>query len=445
MKEKIKVGLFITTYNRPDELRECLESLKHVDLKGVEVLIVDDCSSEQLINLVPEHWSFSSKPKRKGIKDSIRTGYEQLFKTCNFVINLDGDAVVKPNLITELLRLHKLYPDKIITGFHSMTQGRHPIIEHKGDHCIKRTVGGINMAMNKETYAKYVLPSLSGNDNWDRQACINAGSVVCAVPSLVQHIGIKSSMNHNEEMDVAADFCQLSLEDVTLIGATGSDLPGLIKAADISCRDIKFGAVRLLSHLPSNDPRVISIEPLLSKEAYNEFIVRKLHKYVDTPYLLIIQSDGYVLNWKAWNDVFLKYDYIGASWWFKDGMNIGNGGFSLRTKALMQHAAKVMVATYPEDQQICRLQRGKFDEFQFAPAEVADRFSIEAHNTPAQGYNGAFGFHGYNVDYTGWQLPHIPQAPKNIKPSLQPRKVFNVRNGVKTEVVTNPNLYKRRW
>ena len=41
-------------------------------------------------------------------------------------------------------------------------------------------------------------------------------------------------------------------------------------------KDVRFGAVKVLSHLPSDDKRVVPIKPILSKEAYNEFVVRDL-------------------------------------------------------------------------------------------------------------------------------------------------------------------------
>ena len=60
-------------------------------------------------------------------------------------------------------------------------------------------------------------------------------------------------------------------------------------------------------------------------EGYSEFVIRELHKYVDTSHCLLVQWDGYVLNPKSWLPQFLDYDYIGAPW---NGNVVGNGGFS---------------------------------------------------------------------------------------------------------------------
>jgi hypothetical protein len=136
------------------------------------------------------------------------------------------------------------------------------------------------------------------------------------------------------------------------------------------------------------------IEPITSKEAYSEFVIKELYKYFDTDYVLIIQHDGYVLDGSAWSDEFL-YDYIGATWLYQDGRNVGNGGFSLRSRKLMEILAtdpeiKIM---HPEDEITGRLYRDyliKTHGIKFAPDEIADKFSYEC-NAPQQ---PTFGFHG---------------------------------------------------
>jgi hypothetical protein len=135
--------------------------------------------------------------------------------------------------------------------------------------------------------------------------------------------------------------------------------------------------------------------PIKSKETYSEFVIKELYKSFDTDYVLIIQGDGYVLDGSAWSDDFLNYDYIGATWGYRDGRNVGNGGFSLRSRKLMEILAtdpeiKIM---HPEDEITGRLYRDylvKTHGIKFAPPEIADKFSYEC-NAPQQ---PTFGFHG---------------------------------------------------
>ena len=83
--------------------------------------------------------------------------------------------------------------------------------------------------------------------------------------------------------------------------------------------------------------RVVRIDPLDSRDAYSQLMLKSLLPHIDTPHALVIQWDGYVVNARAWDPAFLDCDYIGAKWyWHGDGLRIGNGGFSLRSRRLLR-------------------------------------------------------------------------------------------------------------
>jgi len=128
---------------------------------------------------------------------------------------------------------------------------------------------------------------------------------------------------------------KLTLNNVTLIGVDCIDLKRLQLAADVSAMDISFGAVKLLTSIQSDDPRVIQIPHIGSIKKYSDFMIKELYKYIETDFALIIQHDGFVLNASAWSDSFLQYDYIGGPWYHLGDLRVGNGGFSLRSKKLV--------------------------------------------------------------------------------------------------------------
>lgn len=136
-------------------------------------------------------------------------------------------------------------------------------------------------------------------------------------------------------------------------------------------------------------------EKINSKRTYSEFIIKKLGKYIETDYVLVTQWDGYVLNGDAWNDDFYNYSFIGAAWLYVDERNVGNGGFSLRSKKLqdiLMNDDFIQVCD-PEDEVIGRLYRNYLEEkygLSFPTNEVADSFSFELR---APVYD-TFGFHG---------------------------------------------------
>ncbi|MFZ2252573.1 MAG: DUF5672 family protein [Minisyncoccia bacterium] len=205
----------------------------------------------------------------------------------------------------------------------------------------------------------------------------------------------------------------LTLRNVTLLGLDCVDLERLKIARDICIKDIKFGAVKLLTSIESNDEDVVKIDRIGSIEAYSEFMLKKVNDYVDTEFVLIFQHDGFVLNARSWNDEFLNYDYIGAPWWYMDSNNVGNGGFSLRSKkllTLLQNDAHIETIKDPaEDHVICRIYGDYLKEkgVSFAPESLASTFSIEGDVSLPVKYGSIwkdeFGFHDLkNTDISKW-------------------------------------------
>jgi glycosyltransferase involved in cell wall biosynthesis len=442
----MNLSLIITTFNRPNYLARCFDSLRYASFpEGTTIIIVDDASTDpttielihQFATSPPENTTCLIHFKRanKGIKDSLLIGYDIAFKLDSwFVINLDADALVRKDFVERLLHLKKNIPGNIVSGFNTTVENRNPIIVETKTYFFKKYASGINMCVSEHEYRAYILPALKQPGNWDYNASLehekDGGKVIVTKPSVVAHIGTQSAMGHgvSEKPDMAVDFYFHDLPDVTLIGATGSDLPGLQKAFDISTKYIKFGAVKILSHLPSNDERVVPISPLRSKAEYNVFTLKKMVDYVDTDYFMVIQSDGYVVNPASWSDDFLKFDYVGAPWNFSHppypGYHVGNGGMSIRSKRLheilrddenIRPVNDVYIKNYEEDHLLAKVYRKYLEEqydIKFAPVEVAERFSVENYGVrpPHNKYKGSLGFHGYgNIDWTGVNyLEHIP-------------------------------------
>ena len=68
MKKGI-VSIIIPVFNRRDELRKCLESIYQQDYENIEVIVVDDCSSEDILGLLKADY-----PNVRPIKNDIHMG-----------------------------------------------------------------------------------------------------------------------------------------------------------------------------------------------------------------------------------------------------------------------------------------------------------------------------------------------------------------------------------
>lgn len=172
-----------------------------------------------------------------------------------------------------------------------------------------------------------------------------------------------------------------------------------VEALKASMRQAEFADVLLLSdqdRLPGTDPSIHwrRIEKLASRADYSRFMLRELADHIETSHALCVQWDGYVLDGQAWRRQFLNYDYIGAVWpQFDDDHKVGNGGFSLRSRRLLEATKSLPLdKSEAEDIQIGRTHRLELEKggLQFAPASVAEQFAYERTSPTGR----EFGFHG---------------------------------------------------
>jgi len=156
---------------------------------------------------------------------------------------------------------------------------------------------------------------------------------------------------------------------------------------------------------------------------YCNLLLKGLNEFIDTKYMIFQQWDAMVHDGSKWTNDFLLHDYIGAVWpWRPAGQNVGNGGFSLRSKRLLEQLAAPHIKLEPdgehgvqEDNYISILHRPWLESqgMVFAHPGLADRFSIELNPGGAD----AMAHHGF------WNIVQfmpkstveffISQAPEN--------------------------------
>lgn len=191
-----------------------------------------------------------------------------------------------------------------------------------------------------------------------------------------------------------------SLNDVTLC-CVDTRSPALALAAIAHChRHLSFASTLLFTDVAACPPAPENVHVLPARidstEDYSRFMLKSLAPHVHTSHVLVVQWDGFVLDPDAWDPSFLTWDYIGPRWHDVPDpvLSVGNGGFSLRSRRLLQALADPSFeATHPEDLCICRTHRARLERdfgIRFAPPEAADRFAFE--RLPPQG--PTFGFHG---------------------------------------------------
>lgn len=175
----------------------------------------------------------------------------------------------------------------------------------------------------------------------------------------------------------------LSLPNVTLC-CVYNVVPQLhLMAVDECLKHANFGDVKVFS------------PTFLALTDYERFVHYEIPKQITTSHILLIQWDSWIINPAAWRNEFLDYDYVGAPWWYEDRYNVGNSGFCLLSKRLMEfladHETEFPIGR-PYDHVLCREYQKRLPQFKWAPDMLAWRFAFE--RTAAYPLDEVFGFHG---------------------------------------------------
>jgi hypothetical protein len=202
----------------------------------------------------------------------------------------------------------------------------------------------------------------------------------------------------------------LNLPDVTLIMIETRQHELANLAVQDCIRQANFGDVLVFTDRASMfdvGRDCIIVDDFPDKLGWCQFVWLEVPRFVRTKHCLFIQWDSWIMDPDKWTDDFMDYDYIGSPWWYKDGKNVGNSGFSLKSTALIRHVRK-NADRYPcvstlEDDLMCRTYRSKLEQdgFIWATEKVATEFAFEVKRpTPDSRH---FGFHamhnwGYVLD-----------------------------------------------
>lgn len=103
LSETPAVSVIIPVYNVEPYLRECLDSVINQTLKNIEIICINDASSDKSIDILKE---YAKKDKRIRIYDHIKNRKTGYCRNCglakaraDYVIFLDSDDFIKPETL----------------------------------------------------------------------------------------------------------------------------------------------------------------------------------------------------------------------------------------------------------------------------------------------------------------------------------------------------------
>jgi len=176
----------------------------------------------------------------------------------------------------------------------------------------------------------------------------------------------------------------------------------------IICGNLNYSFFKNICKSINEDIKIIKTDyDNLNQNEYNNLLKSlDFWKLLNGKKILIFQEDSYIFNFNI--SSFLEYDYIGACWPKNQNDNtkcVGNGGFSLRTKEVMENIIKndfvlklnsctlgymksTLLDSCPEDVYFSKIiidyNLGNVADF-----EIAKQFSIESiyYPNPVGGHN----------------------------------------------------------
>jgi hypothetical protein len=214
----------------------------------------------------------------------------------------------------------------------------------------------------------------------------------------------------------------INLPDVTLLALSSIEIPATIGALIRCCDKINFGAVKFVSDLkPDFLPDDIQYEyapKITCTRDFDDYAFLHLGKHIQTSHMLIVQYHAWIVRPELWEDSWLEYGFIGAPWPERpefisqstgEMVRVGNGGFSLRSKKLLDLPVQLGLPLYEDrgytndDGLINSYYRKTFKEngIKYPSVEVAARFSFE-NLVPENNGVPAFGFHRYLNPTIAW-------------------------------------------
>ncbi|MDF2943019.1 MAG: rfbF [Herbinix sp.] len=119
-----KIAIILVNYNNYKDTIDCIESLLRINYQNIEVIIVDNCSSNNSAIIINEEYKNNTKIhlisscQNLGFSGGNNLGISHAFKnSADYVLLLNNDTVVEKNFLDEVVQFYESN-DKagIVTG-----------------------------------------------------------------------------------------------------------------------------------------------------------------------------------------------------------------------------------------------------------------------------------------------------------------------------------------
>lgn len=116
-----KISIVVAVYNAEKTLKKCIESLLNQTYKNIEIILVNDCSKDNSLDICNEYSKANdnvkviSNERNSGVSDTRNNGIDN--STGEYICFVDSDDYVESNYIEVLYYYYQKYNTVPICGF----------------------------------------------------------------------------------------------------------------------------------------------------------------------------------------------------------------------------------------------------------------------------------------------------------------------------------------
>ncbi len=130
------ISVLLPTYNCDKYINECIDSILCQTYANFELLIIDDCSTDNTVNLIKEYQDqrikLVVKEKNSGYTDSLNWGIENA--KGKYIARMDGDDVCMPTRFEEQVAFLEVNLNVILCGTAIQIIGTSTVLRHPSNH-----------------------------------------------------------------------------------------------------------------------------------------------------------------------------------------------------------------------------------------------------------------------------------------------------------------------
>jgi glycosyltransferase involved in cell wall biosynthesis len=232
-----KISVIVPIYNVEKYLKECLDSILLQTFSDFELILVNDCSSDDSATICKEYASkdtrikLVNKPQNEGLPLARKTGFEN--SVGNFIINIDGDDWVEHTILDILYCVAtKENADLVCCDFFRDYQNKYEYTINVVD--TNNTINNLGFKnysaiwsylFRRDLYEKIKFPSYSiAEDRVITQQALFYSKKLCKIPyplyhyrinpnSMMQNLTEKKWLEHQQNTLWVIDFLKEHLQN----------------------------------------------------------------------------------------------------------------------------------------------------------------------------------------------------------------------------------------